>query len=372
MKVSSFVVIIFVLFSAGCIIYVPSDFADDTYYSSYGSDWDMNQIYDYLSPHGYWTRMAPYGYVWVPTGVRYHWRPYTDGRWVWSDYGWMWISNYTWGWIPFHYGRWGYDQGFGWFWVPGDIWSPAWVSWRYSSLYIGWAPIPPDLSFSPGIGVIFRGRTIPHRYWVFTQGRYFNQYNINTYILPYERNLTIMNMTVQKTSLQMQDNRVINKGLDVNFVEKVTKSRIRKYDVVNSGRAESAKIEGDRITVFNPKFSKEESGRPEKLLNEREVEERVERRINSRISDLKEAEIKRRQNQEIQRIESTQQKEVIEMRRKMEQEEAEVRSKAQKARIEREYKQKIKKLKESHTKEKKSVKQRHETETKKVKKKKKK
>jgi hypothetical protein len=204
------------------------------------------------------------------------------------------------------------------------------------------------------------------------QGRYFNQYNINTYILPYERNATIINLTVQKTSLQMRGNRVVNQGLDVDFVKNLTRAPIRKYELVNSGRAGSTKIEGDRISVFNPKFSKQGTVRPESVLSKQDVEERVERRINSRIQDLREAEIERRHREEIQRIESTQQKEVIEMRKQMQQEEARARSKAQKERIEREYKQKIERMKKTHSTEKEKVKKRHETEKKKVTKKKKK
>src|SRR6266536_6366089 len=29
-------------------------------------------------------------------------------------------------------------------WVPGNEWSPAWVSWRQGDEVIGWAPMPPD------------------------------------------------------------------------------------------------------------------------------------------------------------------------------------------------------------------------------------
>ncbi|MFW6139971.1 MAG: DUF6600 domain-containing protein [Acidobacteriota bacterium] len=372
MKKSIFLLIIFILLTIGCVVYVPSDRPAEPYYDRYDTDWDMSQVYDYLSPYGYWTHYSSYGYVWVPSDIRYNWRPYTNGRWVWSDYGWMWVSNYRWGWIPFHYGRWGYDSRLGWFWVPGDVWSPAWVSWRYSRLYIGWAPIPPGVPFVPGTGVVLRGRTIPHRYWVFMQSRYFNQRNMRSYTLPYERNSALINLTVQKTSLQMRGNRVSNLGLDVNYVENVTQSRMRKYELKESRRAGPTRIERDNITIYSPRFSKDETVGPKKALSEREVEERIKQRESSRMEDLKESEIERRHREEMKRIESIQQKEVIEMRKKMEQEEAKARSQAEKARIEREYEKKIKKIKENHSTEKKQVKERHETEKKRVKEKKKK
>ena len=33
-----------------------------------------------------------------------------------------------------------YDPGYGWVWLPGAGYSPAWVYWMYSPSYVGWAP----------------------------------------------------------------------------------------------------------------------------------------------------------------------------------------------------------------------------------------
>ena len=48
-----------------------------------------------------------------------------------------------WGWAPFHYGRWGWTPALGWFWGPGLVWAPAWVSWRYTNGHVAWAPYAP-------------------------------------------------------------------------------------------------------------------------------------------------------------------------------------------------------------------------------------
>ena len=32
----------------------------------------------------------------------------------------------------------------GWLWVPGRVWSPAWVNWRQDDDYVSWAPLPPS------------------------------------------------------------------------------------------------------------------------------------------------------------------------------------------------------------------------------------
>jgi len=99
-----------------------------------------------LEPYGTWVQLAGYGWCWRPAVVvsNPHWRPYVDnGRWIYSDHGWYWLSDYSWGWAPFHYGRWFRHSSQGWCWVPGNTWSPAWVSWRRSPDYCGWAPLPP-------------------------------------------------------------------------------------------------------------------------------------------------------------------------------------------------------------------------------------
>ncbi len=98
-----------------------------------------------LSPYGEWVTTGSYGSVWRPH-VAAGWRPYYYGRWEWTNEGWLWVSDEPFGWATYHYGRWAWDRGFGWIWVPGTQWAPAWVSWRYSGDVIGWAPLAPGLS----------------------------------------------------------------------------------------------------------------------------------------------------------------------------------------------------------------------------------
>jgi hypothetical protein len=73
------------------------------------------------------------------------WRPYYDmGKWVQTDNGLFWQSDYTWGDIPFHYGRWVRNPGMGWLWAPDYTWGPSWVFWRHAEADggVGWAPLP--------------------------------------------------------------------------------------------------------------------------------------------------------------------------------------------------------------------------------------
>ena len=96
-----------------------------------------------LSRSGRWVYMNDYhSNVWIPYSVDSEWRPYSNGRWVWSPYyGYTWASSEPWGWFTHHYGRWQWDPDYNWYWIPGYHWSPAWVSWFWDDSYYGWCPL---------------------------------------------------------------------------------------------------------------------------------------------------------------------------------------------------------------------------------------
>ena len=117
--------------------------------------------YESLSPYGDWAYVDGYGWCWQPTAATTiaGWRPYVDnGCWLWCDDGWCWHSYYTWGWAPFHYGRWFRDPHRGWVWYPDREWAPAWVVWRQAGDYCGWAPLPPSARWHRGMGLTYWDR----------------------------------------------------------------------------------------------------------------------------------------------------------------------------------------------------------------------
>jgi hypothetical protein len=118
----------------------------------------LNDFRDPLTPYGSWVVDATYGTVWVPNTVVVgaDFAPYqTAGHWAMTDEGdWLWVSDYEWGHIPFHYGRWVWISGRGWSWIPGRVYAPAWVVWRTGDYgYIGWAPMPPAYYWSSGVAI---------------------------------------------------------------------------------------------------------------------------------------------------------------------------------------------------------------------------
>jgi Family of unknown function (DUF6600) len=98
-----------------------------------------------LSQYGNFVQHPKYGEAWVPTAVPTGWHPYPPCHWVnTKQYGWYYNDETRWGQVVHHYGRWTHDAQFGWIWVSGSEFSPAWVLWRTSPQWIGWAPLSPD------------------------------------------------------------------------------------------------------------------------------------------------------------------------------------------------------------------------------------
>ena len=111
-----------------------------------------------LDPYGVWVDDGTYGTVWVPSEavVGGDFAPYvSSGHWSYAD-DYVWVSDYDWGWAPFHYGRWVYITGRGWAWIPGRTYAGAWVSWRVGQSgygYVGWGPMAPTWYWRGGVAV---------------------------------------------------------------------------------------------------------------------------------------------------------------------------------------------------------------------------
>jgi hypothetical protein len=126
-----------------------------------GPEINFDYFHDQLAPFGTWVNVdgAMYWHPDQAIAANPDWRPYYDmGQWVQTDNGLFWQSDYTWGDIPFHYGRWVLNPVQGWLWAPDYTWGPAWVCWRQADAdgCIGWAPLPVGAVFVNGV-LMFNG-----------------------------------------------------------------------------------------------------------------------------------------------------------------------------------------------------------------------
>ena len=213
-------------------------------------------FYDNLRSHGEWVMLGDGVYAWRPMHMRSGWRPYTLGRWVWTDYGWYWVSSEPFGWIVFHYGRWYYDDYYGWIWLPDDVWGPGWVEWRYENSYIGWAPLPPYASFSVTVGIRFtRTWVAPVNYWTFVRYRYFTSSDVVRYQVGSATARRLIRTTRPAVRYEVEGDRIINRGLDRRTIETRGRIRIGQTDVtISNNRSERFVRDAgrQRIEVYRP------------------------------------------------------------------------------------------------------------------------
>jgi hypothetical protein len=264
---------------------------------------DISIFYDDLAPYGDWFEIEEYGWVWTPYGMPVGWRPYTDGYWVFTDYGWTWVSSRPWGWAPFHYGRWVFRPRYGWAWIPGKVWGPAWVVWRSGPGWVGWAPMPPQHGWRVGMGFQVTsdpdGLIEPHWY-SFVAERYFTDRNLNRHFELEARNVTLVRNTQNVTNYQTIESRIVNRSIDVGQIERVTGKRIVERRVVD-GRPVMIESRSNDLPLYRPIIDKDMSDR-----TPRRVAPPV---APSRPPVVPNAERERRQAQEQQQLQKKQEQE---------------------------------------------------------------
>ena len=119
--------------------------------------------YEDLDDYGDWRDDSNYGHVWFPTRVSAGWAPYREGHWDWiSPWGWTWVDDASWGYAPFHYGRW-VTVGGRWGWIGGPVdiapvYAPALVVFLGTGGIgfggnVGWFPLGPREVYVPSYNV---------------------------------------------------------------------------------------------------------------------------------------------------------------------------------------------------------------------------
>ncbi|KRT16743.1 hypothetical protein ASU31_07975 [Pedobacter ginsenosidimutans] len=223
-----------------------NDYQDDGYSTGNVS---LQTFYDELSPYGTWIQDPQYGYVWRPDVDQSEFRPYyTNGRWAMTEYGNTWVSNYDWGWAPFHYGRWVINSYRQWIWLPDTNWGPAWVDWRSGDGYYGWAPMAPSISINLSFG---RRYVVPEFCWNFIPQRniYINTFprydygRNNVYI----RNTTIINNTY------VYNRRNYYGGPRIEDIRRATNRDVTVYRYAQSSRPGASRVGGREVSIYRPR-----------------------------------------------------------------------------------------------------------------------
>ena len=238
-----------------------------------GASVSMGVFYSSLGIHGEWIFVGGDAYAWRPYRVGADWRPYWDGRWVWTDDGWYWVSDEPWAWAVYHYGRWFYDDYYGWIWIPGYEWAPAWVEWRYGPDYVGWAPLGPYAVFSAGMIVYPVSWVTPHVYWAFVPCHAMLHHHVHRYVYPVAHNARWIGASRLAGSVTYERGRLRTEGPERTFVERHGNLRVTRTEVVDVDRQGNDRIrrqdDRERIEAYRPRIERAErtdmQARPERF-----------------------------------------------------------------------------------------------------------
>src|SRR5262249_39917904 len=149
---------------------------------------------------------------------------------------------------------------FGWMWVPGDDWAPAFVEWRgcrnrtrdlilwppRRDCVIGWAPLPPE-------EVVAEFVDHPD-FWVFVRLADFAAApRMSPVILPFDESSAFLRETVlvnQTVLVHERGHSAVNPGIPAGIVAAAIGRPLRSFDVRPRLLAGTANIPG--ATVTNP------------------------------------------------------------------------------------------------------------------------
>ena len=218
-------------------------------------------------------------YIWRPryNAIIDNWNPYTNGYWVWCNYGWTWVSYYDWGWGPYHYGRWWYSMQWGWVWSPGCTWAPAWVNWCHTSGHVGWHPISPRTPWHWNNGIVVtqpvtpKQRSITNKWTFVSKSDFTKTINTKNFI-----DIKANKQILSEATINAKGNKVYNAGPKVNDLEKNTGQKITQKKVsfsdehgnkrIDNGRVPKVKTpeNATRTSVNTNRTSVTKTGNPEK------------------------------------------------------------------------------------------------------------
>lgn len=232
----------------------------DQYDNNYGASYQ--DFYDGLAPYGRWINDPQFGYVWMPNVGR-DFRPYyTNGYWAMTEYGNTWVSNYDWGWAAFHYGRWTYDNYYGWLWIPDTQWAPAWVSWRSNYNYYGWAPMGPGVNINISLG------SIPIDWWVFLSPNYFYEPRFQRYCnndWRFTRNIYRQTNYYNYTNSYRRVNYYCGPRAD--DYRRRTGRQSSFYKINDNNRRGANIVRGNQINIYRPNVRNTGNNAPARIVN---------------------------------------------------------------------------------------------------------
>lgn len=197
-------------------------------------------------------------YIWKPAVNGDDWRPYMNGKWVYTTNGWMWASNYKWGWACYHYGRWWKSKSYGWVWMPGYVWAPAWVKWRITGNHVGWIPLSPKAKWrgEEGISTATYKYESPNENWVFMDKSKFIDEVDKSNVMHVRENSGLIKYSESVLDMKLENGKVTVKGPDVSDIERKTGKTIKPREIRFRKVKGKSLVGENMVSVYRENFKK--------------------------------------------------------------------------------------------------------------------
>lgn len=241
----------------------------------------FQSFYDVLSPMGEWIQItkedidedlnegegqsyssAYYAdeemlFIWKPS-VENGWKPYMNGKWEYTDHGWLWISSDKWGNSTYNYGRWWNSPKYGWVWLPGYTWAPAWVKWKVAGNHFGWTALTPKARWKSDDGITGANYkyTNNDKDWVFVSDGNFAGDITKSNIVPSSENSALVKSGNDIINITKNDDKIITGGPEINDVEKRTGKTFKRKRLKFGSSKEKPLIGNEDIVMGREKFNK--------------------------------------------------------------------------------------------------------------------
>jgi hypothetical protein len=184
------------------------------------------------------------------------------------------------------------------------------VVWRHRPGWVGWAPLPQQIGWRAGFGLEFGNVDIdrliePHCY-SFVDERLFSARNLHQHIQLEARNVTLLRDASRTADYSVVGDRVVNRGIAVEQIERDTGQKIRRHRLVDANAARPDEVRGDDVVVFRPKLERKGTERAPRVTESAPTTLDAERRKLDKQHAKEQAELEKQQRKEQQGLEEQQ------------------------------------------------------------------
>ncbi|MDQ3395049.1 MAG: hypothetical protein M3512_13175, partial [Bacteroidota bacterium] len=147
-------------------------------------------------------------------------------------------------------------------------WGPAWVNWRTTSGYYGWAPLGPGMYVNMTVN-------LPINYWVFVPYGYITSPRIYNYYVPRRRVTHVYHQSIVINNVYVNNNYTYVAGPSRNEIERTTRKRVVVREINNTPSPNRTQVNRNSVQIYRPNVSTDQAqARPSRVATEKEIPSR--------------------------------------------------------------------------------------------------